>query len=147
MVGAGAGVSAEVGAVASAVPMLVLVRGPGRFFGPSLQICSIFPRFMACKLELLQNYIFLPLWLGLRPKRQEIDALLQDSTFPQLPPIEFLQICSNQERTNGNRLLSRAAIQPARQTLFRLVNTCCILRHLFLYSWQLARACTGAEKG
>lgn len=49
---------------------------------------------MASELELLQNYIFLPLWPGLRLKRQEIDALLQDSNFPQLPLIKFLQICS-----------------------------------------------------
>ncbi len=120
--GVGVGTGAVVGAVAGAGDGVGTVAGAGTgtgtfLIGPSLQICSIFPRFMACELELLQNYIFLPLWPGLRLKRQEIDALLQDSTFPQLPLIEFLQICSNQERTNRKRLLSRPVIQSAR--LFR----------------------------
>lgn len=96
--------------------------GAGMFLiglGPSLQSCSFFSRFMPCELELLQIYIFLPLLPGLRPKRQEIDVLLQESTFQQLPAIEFLHICSNQERMDRKRLLSRPVIQSARHTLFR----------------------------
>ncbi|EHQ59453.1 hypothetical protein PDENDC454_25299, partial [Paenibacillus dendritiformis C454] len=62
---------------------------------------------MPCELELLQIYIFLPLFRGFKLGMEEIDALLQESTFQQLPAIEFLHLCSNQERMNRKRLLSR----------------------------------------
>lgn len=62
---------------------------------------------MPCELELLQIYIFLPLFRGFKLGMEEIDALLQESTFQQLPAIEFLYLCSNQERMNRKRLLSR----------------------------------------
>lgn len=56
---------------------------------------------------MLQIYIFLPLFRGFKLGMEEIDALLQESTFQQLPAIEFLHLCSNQERMNRKRLLSR----------------------------------------